>query len=631
MRRSDYPLIAWFVAAGSGAALLDVGQVSLATGGEPILRLAAMVVTLYLAMGLLAGLLLVPVCRRRWDGSARVAAGLLAGAVLGAGLLFGVVYVNIVHLPSITEPITLAANLALLLGAVACWLLARRSSVIARVAVTGPAAIAVTVLLLIASFVVASGDDPGSTAAVEAADSDLPDVFVIVIDTLRHDRSGAAAVNKSAVATPVLADLAARGLTFNRAYVQASWTKPSVASLFTSLYPATHRANLRRDRLDASLPTLPSLLAERGYNTAVFSANPWISPAFGFERGVRHFYESESETFARLVMMLRLLKMTDRVLPGKPLAAGLRTMEHAYGLATERRSNCERDSAVADEFDRWLGSADEGPVFAYFHLMSPHLPYLPPGVEHDFPADEQVALLLETEALPADRLALLLELYDGTVAHGDRVLGRLLASIRSAGREEGAMIIVTADHGEEFHEHGRWGHGKSLYDEVARVPLLLVAPGVAPATVNNDATMLVDVLPTVAAATGIAGDPRWQGRDLRVVGHAGQSGGDRAAYAELLREGGFATYMLYRDGRKYLESSSGVGEETVVEFYDLRNDAGESRNLGVSGSVGVDASEAWSAELAELRRLANSERVAGDKTDLDPASVERLKALGYLN
>jgi hypothetical protein len=179
-------------------------------------------------------------------------------------------------------------------------------------------------------------------------------------------------------------------------------------------------------------------------------------------------------------------------------------MEHAYGLATERRSNCKRDSAVADEFDRWLGSADERPVFAYFHLMSPHLPYLPPGVEHDFPADEQVALLLETEALPADRLA-------------------------------------------------------------------------------------------------------------------------------LLREGGFDTYMLYRDGRKYLESSSGVGEETVVEFYDLRSDAGESRNLGVSGSVGVVAAEAWSAELAELRRLANSERVAGDKIDIDPASVERLKALGYMN
>ena len=68
-----------------------------------------------------------------------------------------------------------------------------------------------------------------------------------------------------------------------------------------------------------------------------------------------------------------------------------------------------------------------------------------------------------------------------------------------------------------------------------------------------------------------------------------------------------------------------------MEFYDLRSDAGESRNLGVSGSVGVDAAEAWSAELAELRRLANSERVAGDKTDIDPASVERLKALGYMN
>ena len=611
----------WFVAAAAGAAFLDIGQVSLATGGAPLGRLAAMVLSLYIAIGFTTGTLVRLGATLIGARSPAAAASQLAIAVVGFTSAVVLPYINIVHLPGIREPVTIAVNLAAIaIAALAAFGLSR-SATVARLAAHRAVALAVLLVFVTATSFLARGSGDADAPAPPVAGPGGPDVFVVVIDTLRHDRTGPRSPTKR------LSLLAARGTRFDRAYAQASWTKPSVASLFTSLYPSTHGANLRRDRLAGDIPTLPEVLADRGYRTAVFSANPWISPAFGFDRGVQFFHESEHETFARLVMLLRGIKTFDKLLPWqRPLTAGLRRLEEIYGLRGARSTNCARDVAIVDSFRTWMGEAADHPVFAYFHLMSPHIPYDPPGREHDFAPRDQVALLHQTEALPEKRRELLLDLYDDTIGHVDRLLGRLIEVIEDSGRGENAIIVVTADHGEEFHEHGRWGHGKSLYDEVVRVPLVLVGPGVGAARTNRSPAMLVDVLPTVAAIVGAEANPTWEGRDLRDLP------GDGAAYAELIREGGFESFMLYRDGSKYLESSGGVGEEKRAELYDVRADPAESKNLTESAPRAAVAG--WAAELGEMRERAAAKagtRAPSGQVEIDEDARRKLEALGYFN
>lgn len=617
MKATSITSILWFVAAAAGAALLDIGQVSLATGGAPIHRLAAMVLTLYVAAGGLVGSLATPTLRVLGVGGSRTGASLLALAFVGSTLAVALPYINIVHLPGITEPITLLSNTAILLAATAIWLGLSHVALVGRLAASAPAAAAVLLLFVGGTALVATGRIHREESVVEASIAAGPDVYIVVIDTLRHDRTGPRS------ATPQLSLLAARGTRFERAYAQASWTKPSVASLFTSLYPSTHGANLRRDRLGTGVPTLPELLAERGYRTAVFSANPWISPAFGFDRGVQFFHESETEAFARLVMLFRGIKTADKLLPGRPLTSGLRSMEDLYGLRGARSTNCERDVELIEQFASWLSGAGDRSVFAYLHLMSPHIPYDPPGREHDFSATDQVALLQAVEALPETRRRLLVELYDETVRHVDELLGRLIDVIENTGRANEAVIVVTADHGEEFHEHGRWGHGKSLYDEVTRIPLVLVGPGIGAARTSGAPAMLVDILPTVAGIVGLEPDAGWEGRDLRNLPP------DGTAYSELIREGGFESFMLYRDGEKYLESTAGVGQPVRAESYDLNVDPGEQTDLAATAET--TDTDRWSAELSRMRSRAGERSLPKNESEIDYDARRRLEALGYIN
>ncbi len=618
IRALDAPaVIVWSLAAALLWGCIDVSQVVVTTGGQQLLRLAAMVASLYAMLGLLGGALLAAITPRLLPTRLATTCSVAGLALVCWGTLLVGTYVNVVHLPSITSPVTMVANVVLVVSAIGLWRLLAGSAAAARCAESRRLAAAVAGLAFAGCLLAARGWASPMPPIGTAAASDKPNVFVIVIDTLRYDRTGLGL--KAASKTPNLDRLAGEGTAFERAYAQASWTKPSAASLFTSLYPSSHGANLRRDRLSGEPLTIAELLARNGYRTAVFSANPWISPAFGFDQGVEYFYQSEPETFSRLVVLLQALRAADRVLPGHALRTGIRRMEDLYGLRTARATNCERDGAIVEAFAGWLASRPEQPGFAYFHLMSPHIPYQPPGVESDFAAADQVALLQQTDALASDRRALLLSLYDQTVAYADQLLGEIVSTLRARGILDQSVLIVSADHGEEFHEHGRWGHGKSLYDEVVRVPLVLRGPGVAAGVTAPGPAMLVDVLPTIAALLGLPADALWEGSIL------GAAPADRTAYAELIREGGLETYMIYRNGRKYLEIVDGLGASPRRELYDLDIDAREARP--VVGSEDRD----WQNQLAAIRESARSKRLAGGEALLDEAAQEKLEALGYLN
>jgi len=608
-------LLFWYLAFAALWATADITQTSSATGGQPMLALGVLALALWSMIGVAAAVLAIV---------AKLATrSVVAGPVWTAGAVgFALValgsYVNIVVLPSLLHPVSIAANLGMFLAAGLVWKVLFRSAIAEKLAHSRVSAMLLLCASLIGCIWVATGTAaPKQAATAPDAAAGRPDVVVVVIDTLRLDRTGIDG-SLSASRTPALDDLAKHGLAFTNAYAQSSWTKPSAASLFTSLFPSTHGANFRRDRLPETPVTLPEVFSAAGYRTAVFSANPWISPAFGFERGVDVFVETEPESFVRLLVVAKLWKAPDRVLASRPMGSAMSRLEDLLGVRGERRSNCLRDTALLNSFTDWFETGDGRPSFAYLHLMSPHIPYDPPHPGHDFPNVEQVDLLQSKEPLDAERRTRLLSLYDATVQHADSILGAIVETLDSDGSLDKTIVVVTADHGEEFFEHEGWGHGKSLHDELVNVPLVIAGYGVPPA-VRDDPAMLVDVMPTLTDILALDANSEWEGKSLL------RPDPRRAAYAELIREGGMSAYMIYRNGRKYLEYTETLGNPPRRAYFELDKDPRESRPLPAKRAQDLRR------ELDKLRADAESKKIDSSTTTIDHDAEDKLRALGYIN
>lgn len=407
---------------------------------------------------------------------------------------------------------------------------------------------------------------PLARSGALAATADGPPVVIVTVDTLRAD------------AAPTMASyrrLAARGAVWERAMSTSSWTLPALGSLLTGLMPAAHGAACLADGACQGLAPDAVLLAEElraaGYRTAAVANNPWIGRGTGFDRGF--------ETFVELGNSRNRLLMTER--PG-----GLHPQDDAAAV----------DAALA-----WLARAPARGFFLWVHLIGPHMPYLHAGDArfHTVTADR-----LRSAHPPSDATrAALRAAYAEETAYADRVVGRLLDALETRDGFADAVVVFTSDHGEEFFEHGGVEHGHSHHGEVVDVPLVVVAPGVAPGVRAGPAS-LVDVAPTIRAAVGLA--PR--GLDLRAAVPAG-----RVAAAW----GGLVLHLdcSARDaGRRVIVRGCGADPASVAA-YDLRADPGERRPV------------AWSADEPVVR-AARAVAAPGRGVAAD-LPRERLRALGY--
>lgn len=445
-----------------------------------------------------------------------------------------------------------------------------------------------------------------------------PHVFLLMVDTLRADRlEGDGAV---APLAPFLDGLRRRGTSFRRAYSQTSWTSPAIASLFTSRYPSQHGVTGFRSVLGVGEVTLAESLRAHGYRAAAFSANPLISATAGFAQGFDHF------------------QTPGRTSPDMPKQEKLR----------------------AAQIHRWLlgwldgeGAADR-PLFVYLHYMEPHTPYAPDRAllgqiqkrRGRTPDDHRVLTELffgkrDWNRLNSREIDLIRDVYDAEVASLDRELERLFAELGRRGLLDDAVVIVTADHGEEFLEHGRFGHGRTLFEEVLRVPMLVVQPGQDEEHRSDATVSLIDVgptllellsLPTPLSFEGIsfAGDldgplaPSGLRDALRAVGRR-LRGHQPTAVGELLRVPGASgeaephhRQSVVRGGDKLIRWSDGRNQT-----YDLLSDPGE-----------VHPGELDAARAGGLTRVLD-ETVPGatpsgePAREIDPAMRERLRVLGY--
>jgi arylsulfatase A-like enzyme len=424
------------------------------------------------------------------------------------------------------------------------------------------------------------GDDPrrafwGSPAITSAA-AEAPLAIVYLVDTLRADHTTPYGYARNT--TPELARFAADAALFEQAVAQASWTKPSVASVLTSLLPGRHRAVQLRDRLDPGVVTIAEMLGQKGIATGAAIANSVI-----YAQGVE--FEQGFDLFAGL---------------------------HGAG---DRPSKVVEAAGVVDAALQWLDARAGLPTFLYVHTMDPHVPYTPP------PPFDQLYEPHPNEAHPAadprldyheplDRDRLIAQ-YDGEIAYGDREFGRFVAELKRRGLYDRALIVFMADHGEEFEDHGQWLHGRSVFDELVRIPLLVKFPGRRHAGRRiAQQVQEVDVLPTVLETLGlpVPAPPAIDGRPLQSTIERRE--GERPAVSEISHRGYVAHGMRTR-ADKYIRRFSPEDDEL---YFDLLHDPRERTNrLAEAGErvrllkAGVEAAMIPNAFRYRLRLPAGGE------------------------
>jgi arylsulfatase A-like enzyme len=424
-----------------------------------------------------------------------------------------------------------------------------------------------------------------------------PNILLYVVDTLRAD--GLGSYGNPRASTPRFDAFAREGVVFENAWANSSWTRASMASLLTGLLPWHHRAERRNDRLPEQVATLATHLGKRGYSCGMVTANPNVGSAFGFQRASGSLVE------------LYKRREFGKVRGGELIAP----------------SNVVTRKAIT-----WLDQAPL-PFCLVVLAIDPHSPYAPParfdpGTLRDRSAANGNFEWLLFRKLSADDRARIRELYQAEVAFNDESFGRLIDALRKRGLLRDTVAVVTADHGEEFWEQGRRGHGKSLSEEVLRVPLMIRYPRDSRLRAGSRITrpvQLVDVLPTLL---DLAGAPALEGVD----------GGS------LLRptENGPAPILsgLFLDGRELLAARQYPWKlvwdrkEDSFALHDLRIPEPEATPL-------PPASSPEASEAARRLRLALEASIAIDAhgerpsrstvTELPTDVEESLRALGYID
>ncbi|MBD3369841.1 sulfatase-like hydrolase/transferase [Candidatus Fermentibacteria bacterium] len=304
-------------------------------------------------------------------------------------------------------------------------------------------------------------------------------MLLIVIDTFRADHMGCYGYPRNT--TPHLDSLADEGIVYSRMQSQSSWTLPAVASILTGLPPRLHMAGKRNDiyyGLDPELPYLPRTMSQHGYRTAAFLNVVYLNSGFGFHQGFEHF-DCEG-----LVKDLGIRKAGETV----------------------------------DDCLEWMDTLKDGDrFFILMHLYDPHLPYDPPPpydtlftspayqgeYDSDWGSSGQLVAVNIGEVVPEEEDVInLINLYDGELAYTDTQAARLLSELRKRGYGGNTLVMVTADHGEEFFDHGGMEHGHTLYQELLNVPLVVSGPGISRDEVSELPVCQLDVLPMVHNACG---------------------------------------------------------------------------------------------------------------------------------
>ena len=465
-------------------------------------------------------------------------------------------------------------------------------------------------------------------------------VLIISIDTLRKDHMSFFGYERKT--TPNIERHFKDGVWFPNAYSQASHTKPSTASLLTSLYVSTHKMSHITAGLPEEVVTATEIFQALEYKTSIFSTNNFVSPFFGFDQGVDYFYVARE----RDINASGLVNITVRISRDSPsfmrrMSRGLlkliRRLEVGVDSTSLKTADVNDESATA-EFIDWIEKIGDARFFTYIHFIAPHSPYHPPapfdelyipypGVKlRRIPELNGLLPFDEGSPMPEDELANMVGQYDGEINFIDNQVGIIMDRLQSLDLDKNTLVVVTADHGEEFFDHNGYGHGLSLFNEVINVPLILRQPSLIRRTGEIEINVQqVDLLPTILDLLGYPVPTFLQG----------------ASFSELLTD----TADVYEDHRiiteldfiiqgarsiilgddKLIYSFHGLEKSTML--FDLESDENEKVVLNDEKPEMLNA---LSRELEEVRMHSVRNDLQSDKLFLNETIKEELRALGYI-
>lgn len=416
-----------------------------------------------------------------------------------------------------------------------------------------------------------------------------PNVLIYMVDTLRADRLGVYGSHRGL--TPEIDRFAQAAVVFESAVAQSPWTRPSVASLFTGLLPDAHGVQDRDHRLSDDAVTLAEVLTSHGYESLGLTANPNVAARFGLGQGFERYHR-----------------------------------------ATEHQ--------VVKEAVTWLSERDPSgrPFFLYLHTVEPHAPYEPPegllarfASEADDPELQTLRIFKRMSAgeVPEsdEMVARLLALYEAEIALTDQRFGTLLETLRGQDLDRETVVVFVSDHGEEFHEHGHWQHGRTLYTEVLDIPLIVSFPGlVASGKRVSEPVQHADLLPTLLAYLEIAPPPGVGGRNLMdaILGADSASFGAFNVVSMVDLGGVRGRSVTSQEYRFILPESAALGSDP--ELYERSTDPREASSIAAERPI---TTEYFKTVLESLGvHAVVSESLSGEQ--LDPELLEQLRALGYV-
>jgi len=441
-------------------------------------------------------------------------------------------------------------------------------------------------------------------------------VLFITIDTCRADKLSCYGFDK--VTSPNMDELAKNGYIFDFAFSASNWTRPATASIFTSVYPGTHQTNRLAKKISNSFRCLPERFKNGGYHTAVFSANVNISPDFGFDQGVDFFYETTQSFSLHLSILYRSLSHFSSFAANRLFKFNQRKM-YADDMTEE--------DAIYSSFMQWLQNIKYEKFFAYIHLNTPHSAYDPPPGYDIFAEDPGiwVGRMEPEETLSEKKLQRLLSLYYGEILYVDFVVGNIIETFRELELLDKTIIVITADHGEEFYDHKAWGHRHSLYNELLHVPMIFYIPQYpyAPRRIRNIVS-IIDIGPTLLALVGLPGDAFMDGKNLTPLFQGSSEKIRTSALAQQIKRDGIRSTII-GDGYKYIQLDSPSGK--IELLFNMDEDFKEKNRLGLDTAPHY---QNLKRELAQINQYTLSKKIDAPEITLSHQKKEELKALGYL-
>ncbi|HEY2773568.1 MAG TPA: sulfatase [Candidatus Binatia bacterium] len=451
---------------------------------------------------------------------------------------------------------------------------------------------------------------PQPAAAVHAAAGAVHrNVILISLDSLRADHVGAFGYKRDT--TPSFDRFTKESVLFTNAIASSSWTLPTHMTMFTGRSQLAHGVVVDTLVLPRAVPTLGEIFHDAGYATAGFVSGPYVNGHYGYDRGM--------DTYVDLSASIKGADARSAVL----------------------------SPAVNEKGIAWIDqTSSDRPFFLFLHYFDIHYDYVPPPpydkmFDPDYTGTVDGRRFIErpdiNPQMPKRDLDHVIALYDGEIRFTDEHVGLVLDHLKQKGLLDNTLVMIVADHGDEFFEHGNKGHHRTVYDEVLHVPFAIRLPGGEHAgeKIETQASTL-DVFPTLLDAAGLAPPPEAEGESL-IGWIRGEKPRRDAVYSDFYDKRGFNLQVSRRTLQtKTIQHFNRITHPSKgpFEYYDLARDAGEqhdeARQSRAQIATAAELMTGWLNERWRAHRAAETLSGGSSSIELDAETKQRLKSLGYV-